>query len=167
MKPVHLLAILAAAMAGPGMAAAGPAEPPPGASSCTGCHAGRSGADRAVPPLAGRPPAEIVGNMQAFKSGSRAATVMDRIAKGFTDAEIEAIATWYAQQKPPPGEHGAGRLPGLDLRSPRAMAVFVSGFAGLQARSPLLKRARAVIGLTRPDGAFELGLRISPSGEAS
>jgi cytochrome c553 len=25
--------------------------------------------------------------------------VMDRIAKGFTDAEIQAIAAWYASQK--------------------------------------------------------------------
>jgi cytochrome c553 len=24
---------------------------------------------------------------------------MDRIAKGFTDAEIQAIAAWYASQK--------------------------------------------------------------------
>jgi cytochrome c553 len=34
--------------------------------------------------------------MQAFRAGSRPATVMDRIAKGFTEAEIAAIAAWYA-----------------------------------------------------------------------
>ena len=34
--------------------------------------------------------------MQDFRSGARAGTVMDRIAKGFTDAEIQAIAAWYA-----------------------------------------------------------------------
>jgi sulfide dehydrogenase cytochrome subunit len=37
--------------------------------------------------------------MHAFKSGQKASTVMQRIAKGFTDAEVEAIAAWYAQQK--------------------------------------------------------------------
>jgi len=37
--------------------------------------------------------------MQAFRSGQKPATVMDRIAKGFTDAEIQDIANWYAQQK--------------------------------------------------------------------
>jgi len=37
--------------------------------------------------------------MQAFKSGQKPATVMDRIAKGFTDAEIQDIANWYAQRK--------------------------------------------------------------------
>ena len=37
--------------------------------------------------------------MQDFRSGQRAGTVMDRIAKGFTDEEIAAIAAWYAAQK--------------------------------------------------------------------
>jgi cytochrome c553 len=40
----------------------------------------------------------MVAQMQAFKAGRQPSTVMDRIAKGFSDAEIEAIATWYAQQ---------------------------------------------------------------------
>ena len=42
--------------------------------------------------------AAIVKAMQDFRSGSRAATVMDRIAKGFTDEEVQAIAAWYATQ---------------------------------------------------------------------
>jgi cytochrome c553 len=37
--------------------------------------------------------------MQAFKSRQKPSTVMDRIAKGFTDAEVQAIADWYARQK--------------------------------------------------------------------
>jgi cytochrome subunit of sulfide dehydrogenase len=52
-----------------------------------------------VPALTGRNPADIVAAMQAFRSGQRAATVMDRIAKGFSDAEVEAIATWYADRR--------------------------------------------------------------------
>ena len=39
------------------------------------------------------------GAMLAFRSGQRPATVMDRIAKGFTDDEIKAIADWYGAQK--------------------------------------------------------------------
>jgi len=73
-------------------------EPPPGASSCSGCHAAKR-VDTAVPPLAGRQAADIIAQMQAFKSGQKPATVMDRIAKGFTDPEIQAIAEWYARQK--------------------------------------------------------------------
>ena len=43
--------------------------------------------------------ARIVRAMEDFRSGNRPATVMDRISKGFTDAEIQAIATWYASQR--------------------------------------------------------------------
>lgn len=74
-------------------------EPPPGASACSGCHPTSAGSRAGVPPLAGRNPAEIVAAMQAFRSGQRAATVMDRIAKGFSDAEVEAIAAWYADRR--------------------------------------------------------------------
>jgi cytochrome c553 len=37
--------------------------------------------------------------MRAFRSGQRGTTVMDRIAKGFSDAEIDAIADWYQGQR--------------------------------------------------------------------
>ena len=52
-----------------------------------------------VPRLAGLDRAAIVTAMQDFRSGKRAATVMDRIAKGFTDEEIQAIAAWYAARR--------------------------------------------------------------------
>jgi cytochrome c553 len=75
------------------------AEVPAGASSCTGCHAAASGSN-AMRALGGMPAAEITAKMTAFKSGNAQATIMDRIAKGFTEEEIRAIATWYAAQKP-------------------------------------------------------------------
>lgn len=78
---------------GPGVAAA---EPPPGATACSGCHP--PAAQGAIPTLAGRPVADIVAGMVAFRSGQREATVMGRIAKGFTDEEIRAIAEWLAAQ---------------------------------------------------------------------
>jgi len=71
---------------------------PPGVAACTGCHP-RSGGDPALPQLAGRNATEIVAAMNAFRSAKRPATVMDRIAKGFTDDEIAAIAAWYAAQR--------------------------------------------------------------------
>ena len=75
------------------------ADVPAGAASCTGCHAGSARVETAVPPLNGRVAADITGAMSEFKSGKRAGTIMDRIAKGFTDEETQAIAQWYAQQK--------------------------------------------------------------------
>jgi sulfide dehydrogenase cytochrome subunit len=79
--------------------AAGSADAPAGATACSGCHATARSVDTAVPRLFGRNPDEIVAAMHAFKSGERPATVMDRIAKGFSDDEIKAIAVWYGAQK--------------------------------------------------------------------
>ena len=52
-----------------------------------------------MPRLIGRKPADIVAAMQAFKSGQVPSTVMERIAKGFSDDEVKAIAAWYGAQK--------------------------------------------------------------------
>jgi sulfide dehydrogenase cytochrome subunit len=76
-------------------------SPPPGASSCSGCHPASTSVDTPVARLIGRNPADIVAAVQAFRSGQRPATVMDRISKGFTDDEIAAIAAWYGAQKNP------------------------------------------------------------------
>jgi sulfide dehydrogenase cytochrome subunit len=99
MHAARLLAAVAAAAGWAGAAISASPESPPGASSCSGCHAAKPGVDSAVPRLTGRAAADTVAQMQAFKSGQRPSTVMDRIAKGLTDAEVEAIAAWYAQQK--------------------------------------------------------------------
>jgi cytochrome c553 len=48
--------------------------------------------------LQGRPADDIVAQLDAFRSGSRPATVMDRIVKGFSPAEVKALAAWFAQQ---------------------------------------------------------------------
>ena len=79
--------------------AAGLADAPPGALSCSGCHPAARSVDTAVPRLVGRNPADIVAAMQAFKSGQKPASVMDRIAKGFSDDDVKAIAAWYGAQK--------------------------------------------------------------------
>jgi cytochrome c553 len=73
----------------------GAAAPPPGASSCSGCH----GAVAPPPLLAGRNAADIVAALDGFRAGSKQATVMDRIAKGFSSDESVAIAAWWAEQK--------------------------------------------------------------------
>jgi sulfide dehydrogenase cytochrome subunit len=94
---IEIAAALILASCAGAVAASPPA--PPGASSCSGCHAASDTVGSSVPRLAGRNAAEIVQQMQAFRSGQMQATVMDKIAKGFTEAETEAIAAWYAQQR--------------------------------------------------------------------
>jgi len=78
--------------------AAGPADAPVGAASCSGCHPSKK-VDTPVLPLAGRDAGAIIAAMQAFKAGEMSATVMNRIAKGFTTEEVKAIAEWYAAEK--------------------------------------------------------------------
>jgi len=92
------LLILSFVLAAAGGASA--ADAPRGASSCVGCHAARPGITDALPSLKGRKANEIADAMLALKEGGKPATVMNRIAKGFSDAEITAIANWFAEQQP-------------------------------------------------------------------
>ncbi len=83
------------AMAAAFVAAAAP--PPPGALVCSGCHAAI--ADPGFPPIAGRPAAELQAKLLAYRAGTIPATVMDRLAKGFSPAELTSIAAWWATQE--------------------------------------------------------------------
>jgi sulfide dehydrogenase cytochrome subunit len=74
-------------------------EPPPGAAACSGCHASGATAATSVSRLYGRDAGDIVTAMTGFRDGSLPATVMTRIAKGFSDDELRAIAAWLAAQK--------------------------------------------------------------------
>jgi cytochrome subunit of sulfide dehydrogenase len=72
------------------------------AASCAICHGtdGRgTGKDVPLIPLAGLPREHIAAQMRAFRDGKRPATVMQQIAKGYTDPEIEVIAAWFAARK--------------------------------------------------------------------
>ena len=74
-------------------------EPPPGAASCSGCHTSGAAAASPVSRLYGRDAGDIMTAMTGFRDGSLPATVMNRIAKGFSDDELRAIAAWLAAQK--------------------------------------------------------------------
>jgi cytochrome c553 len=74
-------------------------EPPAGAASCSGCHPSSARVTSPVSRLVGLAPDAIVRALKEFRSGRRAGTVMDRIAKGFTDEEMQAIAAWYAGRR--------------------------------------------------------------------
>ena len=77
----------------------GQSAAPPGAEACSGCHALHSGAVTGMPPIRAKSADEIVAGMLAYRNGEGAPTVMDRIAKGFTDEETRAIALWLSQQR--------------------------------------------------------------------
>ena len=71
------------------------------AASCAQCHGteGRAPAGSIVPGLAGRPAADTVQQLLAFKAGSRPATVMTQLAKGYSDEQIRQLAAYFAAQR--------------------------------------------------------------------
>lgn len=68
------------------------------AAMCANCHgtAGKAADGSGMPSLAGTPRETMIAQMKAFKDGSRPATVMHQLAKGFSDAQIEQIAAYFA-----------------------------------------------------------------------
>jgi len=70
------------------------------AAPCAICHGtdGRA-ATKEVVPLAGLPRDYIASQMRALRDGQCQATVMHQIAKGYTDAQIDALAAWFSAQK--------------------------------------------------------------------
>ncbi len=70
------------------------------AATCANCHGteGRS-ATKDVVSLAGLPKEHIVSQMKAFKDGTRPATIMHQLAKGYTDQQIDLVAAYFASKK--------------------------------------------------------------------
>jgi sulfide dehydrogenase cytochrome subunit len=95
-----MVRIVVAALACAAMPAHAQDRPRQLASACAICHGtdGRSDA-KVLPPLAGMPREHIASQMRAFRDGQRPATVMHQIAKGYTDEQIDALATSFAAQK--------------------------------------------------------------------
>ena len=69
------------------------------AAACSMCHGtqGRPAEGSAVAALAGRPRDEIVQAMAQFKSGQKPATIMHQIARGYSDAELAALADHFSK----------------------------------------------------------------------
>ena len=71
------------------------------AASCANCHGtdGRAVQGSSVVPLAGMDKTYFVAQMKAFKADARPATVMHQISKGYSDAQIDILAGYFAAQK--------------------------------------------------------------------
>ena len=69
------------------------------AANCFNCHGTNGAAVGAMPALAGQSKDAIVRTLQEFREGKRPATIMHQIAKGYSEAQVAAIATYLSQQK--------------------------------------------------------------------
>ena len=69
--------------------------------TCATCHGtlGKGADGSAVVSLAGMPAANIILQMKAFKDGTRPATVMHQLSKGYSEAQVAMIASYFAAQK--------------------------------------------------------------------
>lgn len=96
--------MLAAALIGAGaltMAAPADAQQLPSALAltCATCHGTDGKSPGSIPTIAGRPAKDLKDALVGFKSGTRPATVMNRLAKGYTDQEIDALADYFSKRK--------------------------------------------------------------------
>jgi cytochrome subunit of sulfide dehydrogenase len=71
------------------------------AGSCANCHGTDGRTKGLIPPLAGRPAATIQALLKAYKSETPppGTTIMNRLAKGYSDEQIEALAKYFAAIK--------------------------------------------------------------------
>ena len=72
------------------------------AAQCANCHGTNGVSQSSIPSLAGRDTASFTAAMNDFKSGKRtgpAATIMHQLAKGYSDEQIAAMASFFATQK--------------------------------------------------------------------
>lgn len=68
------------------------------AGTCANCHGISGRSIGAMPSLAGRPKTYLAEEMRRFRDGKRPATVMQQLAKGYTDEQIDRLSEYFADQ---------------------------------------------------------------------
>lgn len=71
------------------------------AAACFNCHGTDGRLDTSIPAIAGRNAEALKARLLAFKIGEKLdASVMQRHAQGYTQAEITALAEYFSKIKP-------------------------------------------------------------------
>ena len=69
------------------------------AASCANCHGPDGRSTGGIPTLRGLPEQHLLQRLQAFKAGTAPdATVMTRLAKGYDDEQLKALAAWFSKK---------------------------------------------------------------------
>ncbi len=69
------------------------------AAACANCHGTNGRAEAGMEALAGKNKDEMVKTLLAFKAGTKPATIMHQLSKGYTDEQLTQIAGYFAEQK--------------------------------------------------------------------
>ena len=91
-----VLLTLALCLPGPAVADGRAARGAALAHACAACHGPDGQSQGAIPSLNALSAADAIAALQAFRAATRQGTVMLRIARGLDDADITAVATYFA-----------------------------------------------------------------------
>jgi cytochrome c553 len=69
------------------------------ANACAACHGPDGRSQGAIPSIDGLTAEDFMAALKAFRADTRQGTVMNRIAKGFDDAEISATAAYFTSRR--------------------------------------------------------------------
>lgn len=71
------------------------------AATCAQCHGtdGRAVEGEAMVRLAGQPKDALMTQLLAFRTGQRPATIMHQITRGYSQAQLDEVATYFAGLK--------------------------------------------------------------------
>jgi sulfide dehydrogenase cytochrome subunit len=98
MRTVTGRAILAAVVLASGAASA--QSVPSAAQGCNGCHGPAGEGAGSIPAIAGTLDRDaFLEAMRQFRADQRPATIMNRISRGFTDAELAQMADLFARRQ--------------------------------------------------------------------
>ena len=99
-RTIPLTLALLASSAGLAQASGLPQTPPPYfAANCANCHGTDGKSTAAIPGIAGKDKAWLEEVLKAYKQGTRPATIMHQLAKGYADEEIAILADYFSRQK--------------------------------------------------------------------
>jgi cytochrome c553 len=71
------------------------------ADACTSCHGIGGHSQGYIPSIAGVSKATLLRELKAFRAQTAPATIMNRIARTYTDPELEALADYFSARPRP------------------------------------------------------------------
>ncbi|MCC7546470.1 MAG: cytochrome C [Burkholderiales bacterium] len=69
------------------------------AATCTGCHGTAGASIGPIPGIDGMEASRMILLLGEFRDGKREATIMDQLVRGYSDAQIQALAQWFESRK--------------------------------------------------------------------
>ena len=68
------------------------------AAACANCHGTDGRSLGVVPSLAGQSKTNLLQALREFRDGKRPATIMQQLAKGYNDAQLELLSDYFSRQ---------------------------------------------------------------------